>query len=105
MGDPSGKRPDLERLTDNDEAWAMCFRKPTPGWRLLGRFVAKNVFVGLSLKDRLVLGRTATYDGFAKAMTRQWNESFPSLPVVRGNAWSDYVGGKVRDVDTETAWE
>jgi len=46
IGDPSKQKPDIERLSGLDEAWVMCFRRPLPGWRLFGRFVAKNIFVG-----------------------------------------------------------
>jgi hypothetical protein len=104
IGDPSRKKPQLERLLRNDEAWAMCFRKPVPGWRLLGRFAAKNVFVGLSLNDRITMNGGERYNRFAIDMISEWETSYSDLPVVSGQSWSDYVGGKVRDVDDNATW-
>jgi hypothetical protein len=98
VGDLGKKRPDLERLTDLDEAWAMCFRAPMPGWRLLGRFAAKSVFVGLSLLDRHTLNGNRTYAGYAQAMIDKWEEDLPGIEPVRGLTWQDYLDGTVKDV-------
>lgn len=102
IGDPEKKRPDLERLTDMDEAWAMCFRSPKPGWRLLGRFVAKNVFVSACLLDRLTLDGDATYARYAQAMITRWGEGLPEWEPIRGLAWQDYLDGTVKDVYGDT---
>jgi hypothetical protein len=101
IGDPMGKRPELERLDGLAEAWAMCFRSPAPGWRLFGRFVAKGVFVGLSLVDRKTLNGRATYTGFAQRMLDKWGMDHSAVDFVNGSAWSDYVDGRVFDVDQD----
>ena len=86
-----------------DEAWAICFRVPKPGWRLLGRFAAKSVFVGVCLLDRHTLDGDRTYASHAQAMLSKWGEHLSPLSPVRGSAWQDYLDGTVKDVygDTE----
>jgi len=98
VGDPQKKKPDLELLTDLDEAWAMCFRKPRPGWRLFGRFVDRNVFIGLCLVDRNQMKGFRAYGQIAQNMIDKWNRDFSSLHPVRSNSLADYLSGTIRDV-------
>jgi hypothetical protein len=95
-GDPRGRKPFLERLTDLDEAWVMCFRQPAPGWRLFGRFIAKNVFVATCLKDRHECGSRKKYSRLAQKMISEWEQK---LPILRGETWQDYLEWTVQDVD------
>lgn len=62
---------DLEQLEDQDEVWSLCFRRPRPGWRLLGRFLERDVFVGLRLYERHFLRNRET--------TRDLLRKFPSF--------------------------
>lgn len=99
VGDPNKRRPDVERLSGLDEVWVMCFRRPPPGWRLFGRFVAKNIFVGTALKDRHECGRRSRYTAIAESVIDLWNHDPFRLPVIRGSVWQDYLDGTVADVD------
>lgn len=99
VGDPSKRKPDIERLSGLDEAWVMCFRRPLPGWRLFGRFVAKNIFVGKSLKDRHECGRRSHYTNIAEGVIGAWDSDPLHPPIIRGSVWQDYLDGTVADVD------
>lgn len=95
----SAEGVDLERLEGVDEMWALCFRAPAPGWRLFGRFLARDVFVGLRAYDRIVLDGRATYMAYAADTIDDWRV-FGRVPPVRSHALSDYLGGSMyRDVD------
>jgi hypothetical protein len=94
----SAKDCDLERLEDLDEIWAFCFRRPKPGWRLLGRFLAHNIFIGLNAYDRHQLGTAARYGHIAtSAVTDRWKSIFGKTEPYRGNATRDYMGGVIYD--------
>jgi hypothetical protein len=96
----TGKRSDLEQLIGLDEAWALCFRKPKPGWRVLGRFVEPNVFVGLKAYDRIDLGSAkGRYGEMAQAMIDEWGRILPDAPPLRASAMSGYLSGVIRNVD------
>jgi hypothetical protein len=85
--------PELERLEGLDEAWVMCFRKPRPRWRLLGRFVARDHFV---LKNRKL------YEEAAQRMIGQWRAMFGAIEPFRGDNPAAYLSGVVRDVSFQT---
>ena len=90
-------RPDIERLGDYDEVWAMCARNPKPGWRLLGRFVQPDCFVGLAAWPKGELfGR---YDEAVADVIRRWRDIFGSQEPWRGNRPADYLTGALHDVD------
>ena len=38
----SAKDADLEQMEGLDDVWALCLRKPRPGYRLLGRFLNRT---------------------------------------------------------------
>jgi hypothetical protein len=95
---PPKSRPDLERLEGLDEMWVMCFRRPRPGWRLLGRFLAERHFVAVRAYDRHDLGGKMSYEAKAKAMVADWDALFPGTPPFRADTVEDYVGGVWRDV-------
>ena len=97
-GDPEGKHPDFERLVEVDEVWAMCFRSEKSNqWRLLGRFLQRNAFVGLKLHRRseLAFGR---YTPCANDMIFDWDQRFPTQPPLRGSSRLHYFSGPTKDV-------
>lgn len=99
IGDPKGRRPDLERLRDVDEVWALCFRDfKSNQWRLLGRFASKNGFVGLGLYRRGEL--QGAYVSRAIEVMAEWDQRFQAPPL-RGTTKLDYLSGTVKDVDIE----
>lgn len=97
-GDPT-RRPDMERLAGLDEAWAICFRSPIPGWRLFGRFCARAVFVGVALHDRHELKGRRTYSLKAQEAVAKWESMFPGEPPHRGTDPRDYIEGAAYDLD------
>ncbi len=99
-GNPNKKnKPDFEKLTGLDEAWAMCFRDTKVNqWRLLGRFIEKNVYVGLGLYRRSILNGQKTYHSKAVEFLDRWDRIRPFQSVVRSNSVEDYISEPVRDV-------
>ena len=92
-------RPDIERLADYDEVWALCARNPKPGWRLLGRFVRPDWFIGLAAWSKNDLFKR--YDEAASDVNKRWREIFGSQEPWRGNRPADYLTGALRDVDED----
>jgi hypothetical protein len=101
LGDPDKRKPDLERLENVHEVWALCFRKPRPGWRILGRFVQRDMFVGLRAYDRHVLGKKSNYAKNAKAIPNDWTNLLGDAPVLFAATAGEYLSGVHRDVDQE----
>jgi hypothetical protein len=97
----SAKDADLEQLEDVDDVWALCFRKPRPGYRLLGRFLARDMFVGFRLYDRHTLDGKKVYSARAAEIIDSWKRDFGSLNPLRSKDLSAYLGGVVRDVDQD----
>jgi hypothetical protein len=99
-GDPDDNHPDLERMHTVDEVWLFCFRKfRSNQWRLMGRFTALDTFVALRLYRRSELGGQ-NYERNAFEFQVCWETVFPDAPIVRGDKWSDYLSGTVKDVDS-----
>jgi hypothetical protein len=94
------EQPFLEKLVGHDDVWAICLRRPKPGWRLIGRFLAKDVFVGLGMypKRELMGGRYAVRADEAIVL---WNERFPGREPIRSDALNDYIGYQWTDIDDE----
>ena len=90
------ERPDLEQIVDQDEIWALCIRKPPPGWRILGRWYEKNVFIGLRAWDKHKLARH--YPKASQEVIDDWQERFGAQPVHRGDKLDDYVGGVTNEL-------
>jgi hypothetical protein len=99
--DPRRVGPELERLEGLDEAWVMCFRKPRPGWRLLGRFFAPAHFVALAAYDRHAIGNREKYEAAALSMVEDWKQLFGTLEPCRSDKPEDYITGLVRDVSKD----
>ncbi len=85
-------RAEYKWFKGHDEVWAWSFRSPAPGWRILGRFARKNVFVALAAHDRHALADMATYNAIAAGLPAQWERKFPGVAPYRGTDFSDYVG-------------
>jgi hypothetical protein len=96
----SAKGARLEKLENLDEIWALCFRKPPPGWRFFGRFVEKDVLAVTHGYDRHELGRLANYSALAQAAIDHWDTEI-GIDVVRSDDLHDYVSSVVIDLDTE----
>jgi hypothetical protein len=89
-----GALPALERLDGLiDEVWAMCFRKPRPGWRVLGRFIEKGTFIGLRAYRRSQLPTTEKYSLAAYETIKDWETMFGGVGPHRGQSPADYLGG------------
>jgi len=89
---------DLEQIENVDEVWALCFRMPVPGWRLFGRFLEHNTFVGLRLFDRHLLGGYR-YEENAKTAIQLWTNVLGNLRPLRGASVAAYLSEPFRDVD------
>lgn len=90
-------KPDVERLANADEVWALCPRRPPPGWRILGRFAAPGCFIGLRAWDKNRLA--AHYVQAAAEVIEDWRELFGQMPPLRSEDLGSYLGGVFRDVD------
>jgi hypothetical protein len=89
--------PDVERIEGFDEVWALCARTPKPGWRILGRFYEKDVFVALRPWEKSKL--FAKYAEAAREVIEDWQRLFGPKAAHGGITISDYLSGVVRDVD------
>lgn len=81
---------DLKRLVGHAEMWWLGTHRPRPGFRFLGRFLARDHFVLLAGRDRERLGR----DGYADAIREcdlRAERIFPGVPVFSGTQISDYL--------------
>jgi len=94
-GDPDGRKPDFEKLLNVNEVWVMCFRAPRDNqWRLMGRFVGQNSFVGLRLFSRAFLNGEEHYHKQAESFARDWPETESFLS---GASIKDYISDPVGD--------
>lgn len=99
VSEKSNKSSELEKLQDLNEAWALCFRSPKPGWRVLGRFMDKDIFVGMRIYDRHELAPSTKYEERAKEIIAEWGETFPHIPPVSGSFPDAYISGVYINVD------
>lgn len=97
--DKLGVEADMERLVDLDEAWALCIRRPWPGFRLFGRFIERDAFVATEAWHRSDLGRTANYTAMAQAMIDNWDAAVPGVHPVSFKNVTEYMSGAVDYVD------
>jgi hypothetical protein len=92
--------PDLERLDGLiDDVWAMCYRRPRPGWRLLGRFVEPDTFIALRAYDRHQIGSVEKYSLAAHNTIADWEGMFGTVEPLRGREVGDYLQGVWIDVN------
>lgn len=91
------RKPDLEQIEGYDQVWALCPRIPPPGWRILGRFYGKDVFVALRAWDKHWLA--SHYADAAADIVADWRELFEQQSPHAGNAVGDYLSGVFKDAD------
>ncbi len=92
--------PEIERMDGVDEVWILCIRKPQPGWRILGRFLRKNCFIGLELHDAHDLHKPDdAYNNAAQKVIEVWNVVFGQQEPHRGKQIDDYMSGVWIDVN------
>ena len=89
---------DLERLSNEDEIWMLCIREPRPGWRVFGRFLEKDKFIGLRAYDRHDLPTKEEFRSAALATAEDW-DAVVSIAPHRGTNVGNYLSGVWRDVD------
>jgi hypothetical protein len=89
-------KPEVEQIVGYDEVWALCPREPKPGWRILGRFAEKNVFVALRAWDKHDL--VTRHAEAAQQVIDDWSRILRGQQPHRGEVWDDYLSG-VKDVD------
>lgn len=91
---------DFKLLKDVDEVWAFSFRKPKD-WqaRLLGRFVQKNIFVGIDFRLREALGTKEQYHAAAEKVAEGWDAATGGIKPLRSLLNSDYVSDPILDLD------
>jgi hypothetical protein len=90
-------KPDIERIIGFDEVWALCARTPRPGWRILGRFYERDLFVALRAWEKNNL--MTKYPQAAREVIDDWQRLFGPKAPHRGGSVSDYLSGVIRDVD------
>jgi hypothetical protein len=88
---------DLEQLEELPETWGLCYRRPRPGWRLFGRFLERDVFVGLRLDDRHDIG--SNFAKVAHDIKDDWANTFGKVSPLLGARVEDYISGAYYDVD------
>jgi len=86
-GDPLRRKPDFERLIGVDDVWIMGFRQPRMSqWRMMGRFVQQDHFVGLELYDRRFLDGQRKYHKVAEGFPDRWNMFTANKPIIVGSS-------------------
>lgn len=91
------ERVELEQLEGLNETWGICYRRPKPGWRLFGRFLVRDVFIGLRLYDRRNIG--SDYKSVADQIDEDWKRVLGTQPYIQSADISDYLSGSHYDVD------
>jgi len=97
-----GRGAVLKKIDNADAVWSFAYRKPRPGWRLIGRFMERDVFIGLSLKSRSFLGhRESAFTEEACAAVEAWNRLLPGLDPVRSDDVEELLSPLVWDLDND----
>jgi hypothetical protein len=91
---------DLKCMVGVDEIWVLCFRAPRPGGRLLGRFIERDLFVGLGLYTREELAGAA-YTERGNDAVAEYERLLPHSPTVRSINLSDYLSPYFKDLDND----
>jgi hypothetical protein len=92
-------KPDIEQIVGADEVWALCLRRPRPGWRFFGRWHKQGVFIALRAWEKGKLAQN--YSNAAQEVIDDWRHLLREEPVHTGASVEDYVGGVHRDVDQD----
>jgi hypothetical protein len=91
------EQPQLERLEDVDEVWAICLRKPGAGWRLVGRFLECDALVVFRVADKRDIG--IDYGPISSDIQKDWEKYFGTQQPCTGGWIHGYVSGVHYDVD------
>ncbi len=91
------RKPDIEQIEGYDQIWAFCARTPRPGWRILGRFYDKDIFVAFRAYDKHWL--FSHYAEAAAEIIADWQELFGQQRPHTGNEIGDYLSGVFKDAD------
>ena len=65
-----------------NEIWALCFRKPGAGWRLVGRFLERDALVIFRIANKADIG--IDYAPAATDVEQQWVARFGTQPPASG---------------------
>lgn len=93
------KAAELEKLEGVEEVWVCCIRKPKPGWRLFGRFIAQDCLVLMLAHDRHDLAPRTKYEAVAANVIAEWNRILPHVSPYTASKLSGYISGVVRNAD------
>lgn len=97
-----GRGAVLKKIEHADAVWSFAYRRPRPGWRLIGRFIERDAFIGLSMKSRSFLGRSENaFTEEAKAIVEVWNRLLPGLDPVRSDDVEELLSPLVWDLDND----
>lgn len=88
----------LEKLEGHDEIWALCVRRPKPGWRFFGRFIAMDSLALFTAYDKAERGQN--YESECERVRTLWKQEFGNAVPHFGIDVSDYISGPYYDVDT-----
>jgi hypothetical protein len=91
--------PDVEQVVGQNEVWALCPRRPKPGWRILGRWFDRGVFVALRAWDKHRLFNK--YPRASQAVIQDWDELLSGIQPHSALELGDYLDGVFRDVDEQ----
>jgi hypothetical protein len=91
----------FKRFSEAEGVWSVIFPKPPPGFRLLGRFVEKDLFVGLNLQSRDDLGGSR-YAAEISRTAEAWNALIPAVPYIDDGDVSAFLSEPYYDADNET---
>jgi|GEM_PF-1529611 len=94
-----GKSAVIKQMHGADEVWTFCLRKISPGWRIIGRFLEQDCFVGVRIVPRSRIGMDGT-KLFIECAT-EMDVKFAGLPCVRSDNLSHYLTGQYNDLDKD----
>jgi hypothetical protein len=68
---------------------------------VFGRFLQRDLFIGLLAYDRTVLDGWETYSAYAAGAVGAWEQIFGDEQPLRGDRIADYLSGVFRNADEE----
>jgi hypothetical protein len=95
----TSQRPDMEQIVGADEVWALCSRRPRPGWRFLGRWLDRGIFVVCRAWEKGDL--FPRYPEACKQVIDDWDQMLPGVRPHTAREIGDYVGEVCHDVDQQ----
>ena len=92
---------DFKRLIDADEVWTLRFarvRRRINGWKVFGRFQARDTFIGLRAYDRDTLRTDGDWKSAIDQTIEDWRAILSDCAPVYGATVDVYLSGPYRDV-------